>query len=173
MILHTVGSSIYRATQFQWAPSRSFHDPNPPILIEGLGSEELTFTADSAVWSVGLSSLSGLNELSFTAGGAVWQVGLSSLSGVNELTFTADGVVWQAGSSSLSSVGNLSFIADGAVWSVGSNSLSGVSASLDELTFTASSAVWLVDVSVALSPQVDGPVLIGTSMVPQSLFGTG
>jgi hypothetical protein len=150
MILHTVGNSVYRASQFQWAPSQSYHDPDPPIRIEPTDLE-LTFTAD----------------------GAVWLVGSSSLSGVNELTFTADGVVWQAGSSSLSSVGDLAFTADGAVWSVGSNSLSGVSASLDELTFTADGAVWLVDVSVALSPQVDGPVLIGTSMVPQSLFGTG
>lgn len=42
-----------------------------------------------------------------------------------------------------------------------------------ELLFSAPWLGWSVDVSVALSPQVDGPVLIGTSMVPQSLVGTG
>ena len=129
MAFVSAGNTLYRLPNFQWAPSRNFHDPNPPILIEEIEPGELSFTADGAVWNVGSSSLSAVSELSFTA--------------------------------------------DGAVWDVGSSSLSAVSSSVDELTFVASSATWLVDVSVALSPQVDGPVLIGTSVVPHSLFGTG
>lgn len=42
-----------------------------------------------------------------------------------------------------------------------------------ELSFTAPGVAWSVDVSVSLSPQVDGPVLIGTSKAPHSLVGTG
>jgi len=29
-----IGVRMYRLCQLQWAPTRTFHDPNPPITLE-------------------------------------------------------------------------------------------------------------------------------------------
>ena len=114
-------------------------------------------------------------DLSFSAAGVIWENGIVVFEpGAEELTFVSGRVTWGVGSGSLDSVNELAFTAAFETWGVGSGSLDSVNGGTDGVLVVVTPWIrWSVDVSVTLSPQVDGPVLIGTSTVPHSLFGTG
>ena len=90
-----VSSANRSATDFQWQPTNTSHDPNPPITLEHAGGTTVTLVKATWTWAGQVLQVNAKTMLTLVKKAWTWQGQVLEINAITEIMLALQGWVWR------------------------------------------------------------------------------